>query len=134
MCVKTRKAFGGDPTRVAIHGQSSGGGLVELQYVAPASKGLFRGAISESGGLGASPLRDALAVSNQAANATGCLAREQSTGRRYANKTCMQRLPALNVTSLTYALDWGPVTDGITFTFRLCILLTLHYPTRSASR
>ena len=34
-------AFGGDASRVAIHGQSSGGGLVELQYVAPASSGLF---------------------------------------------------------------------------------------------
>ena len=35
------RAFGGDASRVAIHGQSSGGGLVELQYVAPASSGLF---------------------------------------------------------------------------------------------
>mmetsp|Transcript_11508 Transcript_11508/g.14013 ORF Transcript_11508/g.14013 Transcript_11508/m.14013 type:complete len:104 (-) Transcript_11508:8-319(-) len=44
-------AFGGDAKKVAIHGQSSGAGLVELQYVAPQSNGLFRGAISESGSL-----------------------------------------------------------------------------------
>jgi para-nitrobenzyl esterase len=28
-------AFGGSPAQVSIHGQSSGGGLVELQYVSP---------------------------------------------------------------------------------------------------
>ena len=65
-------ALGGDPTRVAIHGQSSGGGLVELQYVAPDSKGLFGGAISESGGLSATLLKKALQVTQQAAQSVGC--------------------------------------------------------------
>ena len=42
--------FGGDPTRVTIFGGSSGGGSVSLLAAAPAARGLFHRAISESGG------------------------------------------------------------------------------------
>ena len=106
--------FGGDRHRVAIHGQSSGGGLVELQLVAPASNGLFRAAISESGGLSARTLGDALAATFAVANATGCLRRDRTSGKAYASKICMQLLPALAITSLTDSGDWGPTVDGVT--------------------
>ncbi|XP_038061915.1 cholinesterase 1-like [Patiria miniata] len=43
------KAFGGDPERVAIFGESAGGTSVGLHMVSPGSSGLFRGAILESG-------------------------------------------------------------------------------------
>ncbi|XP_038061916.1 acetylcholinesterase-like [Patiria miniata] len=43
------KAFGGDPERVAIFGESAGAGSVGLHMVSPGSAGLFRGAILESG-------------------------------------------------------------------------------------
>jgi para-nitrobenzyl esterase len=42
-------AFGGDPARVTIAGQSSGGGSVLLLAQSPLAKGLFRGGISQSG-------------------------------------------------------------------------------------
>lgn len=42
--------FGGDPTRITIFGESSGGGSVSLLAAAPAARGLFHRAISESGG------------------------------------------------------------------------------------
>lgn len=42
--------FGGDPTRVTIFGGSSGGGSASLLAAAPAARGLFHRAISESGG------------------------------------------------------------------------------------
>jgi para-nitrobenzyl esterase len=42
--------FGGDPTRVTIFGGSSGGGSVSLLAAAPAARGLFHRAISQSGG------------------------------------------------------------------------------------
>ncbi|XP_022085552.1 acetylcholinesterase-like [Acanthaster planci] len=48
------KAFGGDPARVAIFGESAGGGCVGLHMVSPGSGGLYRGAILESGD-GAAP-------------------------------------------------------------------------------
>jgi para-nitrobenzyl esterase len=41
-------AFGGDPRRVTIFGQSAGGQCVIAHLVSPLSRGLFAGAISES--------------------------------------------------------------------------------------
>ena len=42
-------AFGGDPARVTVAGQSAGGGAVQTLLATPAATGLFRAAISVSG-------------------------------------------------------------------------------------
>ena len=109
-------AFGGDPRRLTIHGQSSGGMAVELHHVMPASHGLLHGIVSESGGLSARPLKTALANTRAAAQAAGCANTTTATtdsGSASTTKACMQRVAAVALTSQTYSLSFEPTVDGV---------------------
>jgi len=51
-------AFGGNPEKVTINGQSAGGGSVLFHIVAKEEPGLFSGAIAQSVARGATPLAE----------------------------------------------------------------------------
>lgn len=64
-------AFGGDPARVTIGGQSAGGSAVLALLASPAARGLFRAAVCHSGPLPDIPLVRAEQVGAEMARAVG---------------------------------------------------------------
>ncbi|WP_369191711.1 carboxylesterase/lipase family protein [Streptomyces sp. R08] len=65
-------AFGGDPGKVTVAGQSAGGGAAQTLMATPSAHGLFRAAISQSGAVRAPQhRRDALADSTRLTERTG---------------------------------------------------------------
>ena len=97
-------AFGGDPNKVLIFGQSGGGGKVSTMLAMPAAKGLFHRAVIESGAALRGGPRDA--ANKTAETLMKELGLSKGQGRELQNVSLDRLMDAGN------KARFGPVVDG----------------------
>lgn len=113
-------AFGGDPGRVTLAGQSAGGGAVLTLLASPAARGLFHRALAVSPALGDVPLASARARSRRVAALAGVAPTRAGfesvpEDRLHAaqERSAAADGPVGAFTALAAeGMPWGPVVDG----------------------
>lgn len=114
---KNIAAFGGDPEKVTICGESAGGISVSILCASPLCKGLFRGAISESGG-NFCPVTETKGLSSAMRPYTAA----ETTGLGFMKKMGAKNLKKLRKVSAQALIDstkqegFWPVVDGYAIT------------------
>lgn len=110
-------AFGGDPEKVTICGESAGGISVSILCASPLCKGLFRGAISESGGNFCPVSKDSDNPMGRGASMTTCKeaeARGTNFQQRLGVKNMKQmlKIDGDSLVRATQGTEFWPVVDG----------------------
>jgi para-nitrobenzyl esterase len=98
-------AFGGDPAKVTIGGQSAGAGNTHSLVASPLAKGLFRGAIAESGSSYSAAPGRTLADSEQA----GVKFAEAKGAKSLAE---LRAMSAQKIFEAVEGIRFGAVVDG----------------------
>jgi para-nitrobenzyl esterase len=107
--------FGGDPTKVALGGQSAGAQDTSANLISPGATGLFHRAIPQSGPTSSLPTAaTALARGNAFAAAAGCSSAACLRGLSAARILQLQGTPNANAIDPTINLSYvvGPYVDG----------------------
>jgi len=108
-------AFGGNPGKVTIFGESAGGIAVSMLCASPLAKGLFQGAISESGGSFAHPRPAGLPGENMKPLAVAERSGEAVAKAAGASSIAeLRKMPAEKVLAAArsqHGMAW-PIVDG----------------------
>ena len=106
-------AFGGDPKRVLLFGESAGAVNTCMLVASPLARGLFSRALMESGACGASDTATAQRAASDFAQAAGCTGADLATClRALPASTVVQTLPGVIDLSSLGRPRYGPYVDG----------------------
>ena len=108
-------AFGGDPKRVLLFGESAGAVDTCVHLASPLSAGLFSAALMESGGCGDQPLATVEQDGAAAVDKAGCTAAADIPAclRALGGAALVQAAPGVvSVTGLETGIKYAPNVDG----------------------